>query len=80
MSTPMKKPNPEYIHRVNQLANHCPYFELLSMTMVDAGPGYAEAEVTAENGKILAHGTSTLMLLPGKGLTSEPPLPAKFNE
>ena len=42
--------------------------------------GYAEAEVTAANGKILAHGTSTLMLLPGKGLTSEPSLPAKFNE
>jgi len=155
----MKKPNPEYIARVNQLANRCPYFELLSMKIVDVGPGYsvleidlgqkhlqpfgfvhggvfasivdaaafwavfykiedqntgattvdlklnylapavcgkliakgrqiklgktlgyAEAEVVAESGKILAHGTSTLILLPGKGLTSDPPLPSKFNE
>ena len=153
----MKKPNPEYIERVNELANHCPYFKLLSMQINDVGPGfsvleidldqkhlqpfgfvhggvfasiidaaafwavfyeiedqrtgattvdlklnylapavsgkliakghqiklgktigYAEAKVTAENGKILAHGTSTLILLPGKGLTSDPPLPAKF--
>jgi uncharacterized protein (TIGR00369 family) len=40
--------------------------------------GYAEAEVTDENGKILAHGTSTLMLLTGKGLALDPPLPSKF--
>ena len=32
--------------------------------------GYAEAEVTDENGKILAHGTSTVMILPGKASTS----------
>ncbi|MBW2431077.1 MAG: PaaI family thioesterase, partial [Deltaproteobacteria bacterium] len=42
--------------------------------------GYAEAKVTAENGKILAHGTSTLILLAGKGLTSDPPLPLKVKE
>jgi uncharacterized protein (TIGR00369 family) len=155
----MKKLNPEYIVRVNQLANRCPYFELLSIKIIDVGPGfsvleidlaqkhlqpfgfvhggvfasivdaaafwavfyniedqntgattvdlklnylapavcgkmiakgrqiklgktlgYAEAEVVAESGKILAHGTSTLILLPGKGLTSDPPLPSKFNE
>jgi uncharacterized protein (TIGR00369 family) len=155
----MKKPNPEYIERVNQLANRCPFFELLSMKIIDVGPGfsvleielaqkhlqpfgfvhggvyasivdaaafwsvfykiedqdtgattvdlklnylapaasgkliakgrqiklgktlgYAEAEVVAESGKILAHGTSTLILLPGKGLTSDPPLPSKFYE
>jgi uncharacterized protein (TIGR00369 family) len=155
----MKKPNPEYIERVNQLANRCPFFELLSMKILDVGPGfsvleielaqkhlqpfgfvhggvyasivdaaafwsvfykiedqdtgattvdlklnylapaasgkliakgrqiklgktlgYAEAEVVAESGKILAHGTSTLILLPGKGLTSDPPLPSKFYE
>jgi uncharacterized protein (TIGR00369 family) len=155
----MKKPNPEYIKRVNQLANRCPFFELLSMKIIDVGPGfsvleielaqkhlqpfgfvhggvyasivdaaafwsvfykiedqdtgattvdlklnylapaasgkliakgrqiklgktlgYAEAEVVAESGKILAHGTSTLILLPGKGLTSDPPLPSKFYE
>ena len=40
--------------------------------------GYAEAEVIDVNGKLLAHGTSTVILLPGKGLTSDPPLPAKF--
>jgi uncharacterized protein (TIGR00369 family) len=40
--------------------------------------GYAEAQVTNENGKILAHGTSTLMIIPDKGLIADPPLPAKF--
>lgn len=40
--------------------------------------GYAEAEVTDTDGKILAHGTSTLFILAGKGLVSEPPLPPKF--
>ena len=40
--------------------------------------GYAEAKVTDINGKILAHGTSTLMILPGNGLTADPPLPPKF--
>lgn len=29
---------------------------------------YAEAHVTGEDGALLAHGTSTLMALPGKGL------------
>ncbi len=155
----MKKPNPEYLERVNQLVNRSPYFELLSMKIIDVGPGfsvlevdlsqkhlqpfgfvhggvfasivdaaafwsvfyqienqktgattvdlklnylapavsgkliakgrqiklgktlgYAEAEVIAESGNILAHGTSTLILLPGKGLTLDPPLPSKFNE
>jgi len=40
--------------------------------------GYAEARVTDENSKVLAHGTSTLMTMPGKGITADPPLPAKF--
>ncbi len=40
--------------------------------------GYAEAEVTDLDGKILAHGTSTIMILQGKAPTAEPPLPAKF--
>ena len=30
---------------------------------------YAEAGVTGSDGQLLAHGTSTLMALPGKGLT-----------
>jgi uncharacterized protein (TIGR00369 family) len=40
--------------------------------------GYAEAEVTNESGKLLAHGTSTLMILRGRGLSASPPLPPKF--
>ncbi|MBW2322393.1 MAG: PaaI family thioesterase [Deltaproteobacteria bacterium] len=39
---------------------------------------YAEAEVTEETGKILAHGTSTLMILPGNTTALNPPLPPKF--
>lgn len=153
----MKKINPEYIERVNQLINHCPYFDLLSMKISEVGAGfsvmeidlakkhlqpfgfvhggvfasivdaaafwslfyeiedqdtgvttvdlklnylapavsgkliakgrqikmgrtlgYAEAEVTDTGGRILAHGTSTVILLPGQGLTADPPLPAKF--
>jgi uncharacterized protein (TIGR00369 family) len=153
----MKTLNAEYIERVNQLANQCPYFKLLSMRIKDAGRGfsileidlaekhlqpfgfvhggvfasiidaaafwavfyeiedqdagattvdlklnylapaatgkliakgrqiklgktlgYADAEVTDTDGKILAHGTSTLFILSGKGLVLEPPLPPKF--
>ncbi len=40
--------------------------------------GYAEAEVRNEQGKILSHGTSTLMVLAGKGLNAKWPLPLKF--
>jgi uncharacterized protein (TIGR00369 family) len=40
--------------------------------------GYAEAEVTDASGKLLAHGTSTLLVLAGKGLDCDPPLPSKF--
>ena len=154
----MKKLNPEYIERVTQFVNHCPYFELLSMKILDVGLGfslleihlaekhlqpfgfvhggvfasiidaaafwalfcgiedpnagattvdlklnylapavsgkliakgrqiklgktlgYAEATVTDENGRLLAHGTSTLMILPGNGLAMDHPLPPKFN-
>lgn len=31
---------------------------------------YAEASVKAEDGSLIAHGTSTLMVLPGKGLAN----------
>jgi uncharacterized protein (TIGR00369 family) len=41
--------------------------------------GYAEARVTDENDKLLAHGTSTLMILPGNGLAMDQPLPPKFS-
>jgi len=153
----MKKINPKYVERVNQLINRCPYFDLLSMKISEVGAGfsvmeidlakkhlqpfgfvhggvfasivdaaafwslfyeiedqdtgvttvdlklnylapavsgkliakgrqikmgrtlgYAEAEVTDTGGRILAHGTSTVILLPGQGLTADPPLPAKF--
>jgi uncharacterized protein (TIGR00369 family) len=42
--------------------------------------GYAEAQVTDESGKILAHGTSTVMIAPGKLPVVEPPFPPKFLE
>ena len=153
----MKKPNPEYIKRIHQIVNSCPYFELLSMKLQDVGIGYsvleidlakkhlqpfgmvhggvfasiidaasfwsiyfrledqsaglttvdlklnylapaasgkliargrqiklgktlgyADAEVTDETGKILAHGSSTVIILPGKAIEADPPLPPKF--
>jgi uncharacterized protein (TIGR00369 family) len=42
--------------------------------------GYAEAEVTDEKEVIVAHGTSTLMVLPGKKFSIDPALPPKFVE
>ncbi len=153
----MRKPNPEYINRLNNIANICPYFELLSMKLTDVGIGYAileielakkhlqpfgvvhggvfasiidaaafwslyygiedpdtglttvdlklnylapavsgkliargrqikvgrtlgyaEAQVVDQEGKVLAHGTSTVIILPGKAITADPPLPPKF--
>ncbi len=153
----MKKPNPEYIKRINEIVNHCPYFELLSIKLQDMGIGYsvleinlakkhlqpygmvhggvfasiidaaafwsvyfgiedpsaglitvdlklnflepatsgkliargrqikvggtlgyAEAEVTDETGKVLTHGTSTVLILPGKAIKTDPPMPPKF--
>ena len=155
----MRKPNPEYIKRLNDIANICPYFELLSMKLTDVGTGYAtleielaqkhlqpfgvvhggvfasiidaaafwslyygiedpdtgittvdlklnylapavsgkliargrqikvgrtlayaEAQVVDQEGKVLAHGTSTVIILPGKAITADPPLPPKFIE
>jgi uncharacterized protein (TIGR00369 family) len=40
--------------------------------------GYAEATVTAEGGQILAHGTSTLMILAGKAPRMDAPFLPKF--
>jgi uncharacterized protein (TIGR00369 family) len=145
----VKTINPEYIERVNQLINRCPYFDLLSMRISEVGAGaqkhlqpfgfvhggvfasiidaasfwslfyeiedqdtglttvdlklnylapavsgrliakgrqiklgrtlgYADAEVTDTEGRILAHGSSTVILLPGQGLKANPPLPPKF--
>lgn len=39
---------------------------------------YAEAQVVREDGKIVAHGTSTMMVIPGHGLVTDTPLPPKF--
>jgi uncharacterized protein (TIGR00369 family) len=155
----MKELNTEYIRILNELVNRCPYFELLSMKILDVGLGfslieidlskkhlqpfgfvhggvfasiidaaafwaifyeiedqkagattvdlklnylapavsgkliaegrqiklgrtlgYAEAKVTDENGKLLAHGTSTLMIMPGNSMAMDQPLPRKFIE
>ncbi len=40
--------------------------------------GLGEASVFDENGKIVAHGTSTLMIVPGLGLAGGHKLPPKF--
>jgi len=153
----MKKPNPEYVQRIYEIVNRCPYFELLSMKLLEVGRGYselgielgqkhlqpygmvhggvfasiidaaafwsiylavedpgaglttvdlklnflapaasgkmiargrqikigntlgyAEAEVVNEKGNILSHGTSTVIILPGKAIAADPPLPPKF--
>jgi len=42
--------------------------------------GYAEVEVSSQTGEMVAHGTSTLMILPGMPLKDNPPLPTKFIE
>ena len=155
----MKKPNPEYIRRINEIVNDCPYFDLLSMKLLDVGIGYslleielarkhlqpfgvvhggvfasiidaaafwsvyygiedpdvgittvdlklnylapavsgkliasgrqikvgktlgyAEAQVKDQQEKVLAHGTSTVIILPGKALDADPPLPPKILE
>ena len=155
----MKKLNPEFVQRMAQIMNSCPFYDLLSMKVREADVGFAvleidvdkkhlhsadfvhggvfasmidsatywavlcsvedpdsalvtvdlkvnylapaasgkliakartikvgkklgtaEAEVTGENGKLLVHGTSILMIMPGRGHTADPPLPAKFLE
>ena len=153
----MKKLNPDYIKRIREIVTTSPYFELLSMELVDVGLGYssleidvarkhlqpfgmvhggvfssiidaaafwavypgiedpaagmttvdlklnylapaasgkliargreiklgrtlgyAEAQVVDQDEKILAHGTSTVIILPGKAIEVDPPLPPKF--
>jgi len=153
----MKELNPAYVDHVNSLVNSSPYFQLLSMRIVEAGIGfslleidldrkhlqpfgfvhggvfasiidaacfwslfhgiedpnagattvdlklnylapavsgkliargrriklgrrlgYAEATVTDEKDKILAHGTSTLMILAERALAIDSPLPPKY--
>jgi len=40
----MKKLNPAYIKRVNQMVNRSPYFELLSMKIRDVRLGFSVQE------------------------------------
>jgi uncharacterized protein (TIGR00369 family) len=40
--------------------------------------GYSEARVSDGEGRLLAHGTSTLMILPNNSLVLDQPLPPKF--
>ena len=40
--------------------------------------GLAEARVTDERGTLIACGLSTLMVIPGKNLKSDSPMPSKF--
>ena len=40
--------------------------------------GYAEGLVKDESGKMIAHGTSTLMIIPGGAPVADPPFPPKF--
>ena len=155
----MKTLNPEYLKRIREIVSTSPYFELLSMKLVDAGVGYslleidltkkhlqpfgmvhggvfssiidaaafwavypgiedpaagmttvdlklnylapaqsgkliargrqiklgrtlgyADAQVVDQDEKILAHGASTVIILPGKAIETDPPLPPKFIE
>ena len=41
----MKTPNPEYIKQVREIVSTSPYFELLSMKLVDVGIGYSYLEI-----------------------------------
>ena len=41
----MKRINPAYIERVNQMVNRCPYFELLSMQIKEVGVGFSVLEI-----------------------------------
>jgi len=41
----MKTINPEYIERVNQLVNRCPYFDLLSMKIQEVGARFSVLEI-----------------------------------
>ncbi len=40
--------------------------------------GYAEARVTDESDRLCAHGTLTVMVLPGRAPVVDPPFPPKF--
>lgn len=152
----MRKLNPDHLKAVRELINKCPYFRLLSMSVLELSPGRAlleavveekhlqafgfvhggalasiidtaafwsafcdldedkgittvdlklnylvpvsrgkliargkclklgrtiglgEAEIVTEEGKLVAQGTSTLIVLPGFGFAGAPALPPKY--
>jgi uncharacterized protein (TIGR00369 family) len=154
----MRKINPDFVSAVTALANGCPYFRLLSMTIRELGKGFclmeaevvekyaqafgnvhggvyaslvdtaafwaafcdldenvgittvdlnihylasvqsgklltrgkliklgktlglAEAEITTGGGKLVAHGTTTIIVIPGLSLVKGKNLPPKFLE
>ena len=155
----MKKPNPEHVERFMSVINSSPYFQLLSMKVLEIGLGYsileidlekkhfqpfdivhggvlasviesvtswaifygienendglttidlklnylspaisgkaiatgrqiklgntlgyAEGHIENEDGKMIAHGTSTLMILSDEAPVADPPFPPKFLE
>jgi uncharacterized protein (TIGR00369 family) len=154
----MKKLNPEYLRTILPTVNGCPYFQLLSMTIIEIGEGTSrleialskkhlqpfqmvhggvfsslvdaaafwavypllndgqglttvemklnylapaltgkmmaqgtciklgktlalgQTEVTDEQGRLLAHGTATMMVLPDLPITGSADLPPKFIE
>jgi uncharacterized protein (TIGR00369 family) len=44
----MKKLNPAYMTAVAAEVNHCPYFQLLSMTILDLGEGTSRLEIAVQ--------------------------------
>jgi uncharacterized protein (TIGR00369 family) len=52
----MKKVNPSYVEAVKELANGCPFFRHLYMTIRDMGIGYATVELEVENNHLQAFG------------------------
>ena len=59
---PLQNPNPAYIRELIKIVNPSPFPEHMSMKLISIA--------LDEHGELVAHGTSTLMTLPGKGLAS----------
>jgi hypothetical protein len=53
----MKTPNPEFIKRICEIVSTSPYFELLSMKLVDAGVGYSSLEIDLTKKHLQPFGT-----------------------
>jgi hypothetical protein len=44
----MAELNPAWIEAVQRTVNHCPYFELQSMAIVELGVGWSRLEIEAQ--------------------------------